>query len=366
MKVSYEQVRGRALMKRLGSAVALCIAALWSPLLSAALLAEVDRSEVQLGESLTLTLRATDKEDFSNLKLAPLQRNFSIHSSKRNSSYTVANGRTEYVSELELVLSPRRHGAIQIPALHLEGSLSKPITVKVSEANDSPQAQDTVFVEVEVDSDSVYVQAQLIYSFRVYRSVQVDELRLSPLEVPGVVVESLGDNSFQRQLNGKNYLVTELKYALFPQKSGTLTIPSLSFSGRERTTRLSMATVRLRTQELSVTVKPIPASYPDAAWLPSKQLDIDEIWSVAPDSLSLGESVTRTITLTAQGISGTQLPSLELEATAGIKVYQDQPKAQSLTDERGTKGLAVSSAALLVVAAGDYQLPAVRIPWWYT
>lgn len=353
-------------MKRLGSAIALCIAVLWSPLSPAALVAELDRTEVRLGDSLTLTLRATDKEDFSNLKLTALQRDFAINSSKRNSSFSMVNGKTEFVSELELVLSPRRPGQLRIPSLHLDGSLSKPIIVRVADYQDSAETQDNVFVEVEVDRESVYVQAQLIFSFRVYRAIQVDELRLSPLELPGVVVESLGDNTYQRQHNGKTYLVTELKYALFPQQSGDLLIPSLSFSGRERSSRLSLSTVRLRTRELAVEVKPIPANYPDATWLPSQQVDIDETWSVAPASLGLGDSVTRTITLTAQGISGNQLPAVELENTPGLKVYQDQPKSESLTDERGIKGLAISSAALLLVAAGDYQLRPVRIPWWDT
>jgi hypothetical protein len=353
-------------MKRPGSVLALCILALWPSLLRAELMAELDRTQVSMGDSLTLTLRATDKENFRSIDLAVLQRDFTITNTKRNSRISSVNGKTEFISELELTISPRRQGNLQIPAFHVDGSLSNPINVRVAAAAGRPAADDSVFLEVEVDRESVYVQAQLIFSFRVYRSVQVDDLRLSPLELPGVVIESLGDNSFQRNVNGKTYLVTELKYALFPQQSGVLNIPSLEFTGRGRASRLSRSLIRQRTQELSVQVKPIPVQFPDATWLPSRQLGIEDDWSVEPASLTLGDSVTRTITLTAQGISGNQLPAVELDTAPGIKVYQDQPKFQNLTDETGVKGLGISTAALLIVAAGEYQLQPVRIPWWDT
>jgi hypothetical protein len=353
-------------MKRLGSALALCMLALWPSLLRAELIAELDRTQANMGDSLTLTLRATDNENFRGIDLAPLQQNFAVSNPKRSSRMSSINGKTEFLSELELTISPRRPGKLQIPALHLDGSLSNVISLQVNASQSRTATEENVFVEVEADRESVYVQAQLIFSFRVYRAMQVTELRLSPLELPGVVIESLGDNSFQRTVNGKTYLVSELKYALFPQQSGVLNIPSLEFSGRGRATRLSLSLIRLRTEELTVQVKPIPASFPDASWLPSRRLDIEDNWSVDPASLGLGDSATRTITLTAQGISGNQLPSVELEATAGLKVYQDQPTSQNLTDENGVNGLGISSAALLIVAPGDYQLQPVRIPWWDT
>jgi len=124
--------------------------------------------------------------------------------------------------------------------------------------------------------------------------------------------------------------------------------------------------VRRRTPELTLKVKPIPAAWPDATWLPARQVDIEDIWSTAPDMMNLGSSVTRTITLKAEGLKGNQLPAINLESVPGIRSYPDQAKADTLTDDQGVSGLGVSSAAMLVTAAGDYTLPAIRVPWWDT
>ena len=124
--------------------------------------------------------------------------------------------------------------------------------------------------------------------------------------------------------------------------------------------------VRRRTPELTLKVRPIPAAWPDATWLPARDVDIEDIWSTAPDLMSLGSSVTRTITLKAKGLKGNQLPTINLESVPGIRIYPDQAKADTLTDDQGVTGLGVSSAAMLVTAGGDYTLPAIRVPWWDT
>lgn len=353
-------------MKQLGSALALLIFCLWPSLLKAELIAELDRTHANLGDSLTLTLRATDKENFRSIDLRRLQQDFVIDSSQSNTSFSHRNGKSELITELVLTLFARREGTLQIPPLHVDGSISKALTVQINIPELTAQAGENIFIEVEVDSNSVYVQAQLIFTFRVFRSVQLDDLRLTPLDLPGVVMEELGNQNFQRSINGKTYLVTELKYALFPQKSGAMQIPSLAFSGRQRSTRLSTSRISLRTEALTVQVKPIPASYPDATWLPARKVSIEDNWSVPIEQLKLGDSVTRTITMTALGISGNQLPSIDLTAEDGLKVYQDQARSESLSDESGVKGLGISSAALLFISAGDFKLQTVRIPWWDT
>jgi hypothetical protein len=113
-------------------------------------------------------------------------------------------------------------------------------------------------------------------------------------------------------------------------------------------------------------VRPIPSAFPDSPWLPAASLDIEENWSISPDLLKLGESSTRTLTIAASGLDGNQLPGIKLEAPDGIKIYPDQPQSENVTKPSGITGLGITSAALLVTAAGDYLLPTIRIPWWDT
>ena len=113
-------------------------------------------------------------------------------------------------------------------------------------------------------------------------------------------------------------------------------------------------------------MKPIPAAWPDAPWIPAADLKLEESWSALPDELKIGDSVTRTVTVLAQGIDGSQLPPLEQPDVPGIKTYPDQPKSENTRGPDGITGIGINSTALLVTESGSFELPAIRIPWWDT
>ena len=64
-----------------------------------------------------------------------------------------------------------------------------------------------VFVTTEVDYAESYVQAQILYTIRIYRSVATRQPRLSEPQLSGldVLIEIAGDErSYESILNGKN------------------------------------------------------------------------------------------------------------------------------------------------------------------
>ena len=68
----------------------------------------------------------------------------------------------------------------------------------------------------------------MLYTLRLYTRVDLSQARLDEPELADAVIERLGDDSrFNTQVNGLDYSVTERKYAIFPQKSGKLTIRPL-------------------------------------------------------------------------------------------------------------------------------------------
>jgi hypothetical protein len=350
----------------------LCLAG-WHASVFAAVTASVDRSVLTVDDSLTLTLSATAGEDIDAADLGALARDFTVAGTSRSTRYSIVNGQSESSSELMITLYPRRSGDLQIPSLDVDGSRTRPLAIRVEENPTDLDSNVDVFVETEVDSKNVYVQAQILHTFRIYQAVTLDDRGRSQLEIPDAIVEELEPVTFQRNVNGRTYLVTEIRHAIFPQKSGELTIPSITFSGRERSSRRSFLSLgnsgdllRRRGEEINIKVKPIPAAFPDAQWLPARSLALEDNWSLEPDKLAIGASTTRTVTLTAEGVNGSQLPRLSPPPVDGIRVYPDQPRSENIKSESGLTGLGINSAALLVTAPGDYTLPAVRIPWWDT
>lgn len=357
-------------MKKLAGNAVLSLCLLVSVSAVAAVTASVDRNRISISDSLVLTLRATDGEDVEAADLDALAADFDIVSTGTTSSMSIVNGRTERSTELQAVLLPRRSGELVIPQLAVGGQRTREIPVTVTDAPTGLDNSRDVFVESEVDREWVYVQSQLIHTFRIYEALDLSDRGRSELKLDNAVVEELDATSFQRIVDGRAYRVYEVKHAIFPQKSGELTIPSLSFNARKPALRRSLFArgelVRRRSAPITVKVKPVPAAYPDAPWIPAANLKIEESWSTLPDRLAVGDSVTRTLTVIADGIDGSQLPPVLQEDVPGIKMYPDQPRSENTSHSDGVTGIGINSTALLITEPGDFELPAIRIPWWDT
>ena len=346
---------------------------LHSALAMAAVTASIDRSRITVEDTLTLTFKATAGEDLDALDLRRLERDFQLLGSpSRTTRYQSINGNSERSSELSLQLVPRRTGRLQIPSFNIAGQRTLTFDILVQASATNLDSRQDIFVESEVDAGSVFVQSQILHTFRIYEAINLQDRGRSELEIPDAVVEELDSNTFQRTIDGRTYRVIEVRHAIFPQKSGSLTIPAMTFTGRQQLARRNLMSlgggemVRRRAAPIEVTVKPIPANYPDAPWLPASKLILEEDWSKPPEQLQVGDSATRTISLVAAGIDGNQLPPVTQLSVDGIKVYPDQSVSQNSRSEEGISGVGINSAALLVTAAGDFTLPAIRRPWWDT
>ncbi|MDX1733041.1 MAG: BatD family protein [Halioglobus sp.] len=339
----------------------------------AAVTAIVDRDDVALGDTLRLVLTATDGEALGDVDLGALEADFEILQRTTTSQTNIVNGSRSSTRQLQIELAPRVEGNLQIPALRVDGVLTDPLPIRVTPAPDIDTGGQPLVFEAEVDRQQVYVQGQLILTLRIMQAVNLEGRNISEVEIDGAFVHALQQESFQRSIDGRPWLVHELRFAIFPEQSGTLEIPAQVFSGREVTGRRSFFDLggggrRLRrsTAPLTVDVLPRPAGFPSPTWLPARQVSIQESWSTPPEQLRVGESATRTITLTAAGLQGAQLPPLPEPQVDGIKFYPDQPRISETEIENGLRGTRVDSTAVVPTRAGNLTLPEVRIPWWDT
>jgi hypothetical protein len=80
----------------------------------------------------------------------------------------------------------------------------------------------------------------------------------------------------------------------------------------------------------------------------------------------VGDSLTRTITLKVEGLSGAQLPPLPATEVSALRRYPDQPKLANLISERGLIGTREEREALVPTRPGAIDLPTVDVVWWNT
>ncbi|MEH6565353.1 MAG: BatD family protein [Halopseudomonas sp.] len=362
----------------------LCLLML-SGLCQAAMQASVDRTQLIEGESLELTLESNAGSKYGPPDFTPLQEHFEVRQSHQLSLLSELEGRKQWVNRWVVALEPKRTGFVIIPPLFLGPDSSEPITLRVLTAQ---QAEDDeagtlapIFIDSEVDTETPYVQAQVLLTLRIYHSVSLyDDSDLSGLDISNTRIERLGaPRNYERTINGVLHGVIEVRYAIFPQQSGELDIPSQLFSATVQLPRNpadpasphSARMVQLRSPSLQLQVRPVPADYPpDALWLPAKQVRLSQNWQPDPDQdLLRGEPLTRTLSIQADGLTASQLPELGRlsdQQADELRQYNDQPQLENQLSVNGILGLRQESSALVARSPGQLTVPAVSVPWWNT
>ena len=355
------------------AALTLCAAASSS---WAELSAKANRTVLDSNETLQLRVRLDAQAFRSEPDFSPLQKDFEILSNNRQQQYSSVNGKAESYTDWNLTLMPKRTGIILIPSLKYKKQISNAveITVRAASASGASTAgKQPIYTETLVDKSAVYIQEQIILTHRLYTSVQLRDYSLSELDIPGAIVQRLGDNQFQKVINGRNYLVLEVSYAIFPQSSGKLDIPVLRFGAFESTSRSQFGAFASRgnrvfrdTQAKTIDIMSRPAHVPADEWMPSSNVELTEQWSDDLNNLSVGEPITRTIRISAQGLTGAQILPLTIAPSSQYKLYPDQPQLDQQVSNNGLLGTRTESLALVPNQAGEIILPAIEMRWWDT
>ncbi|WP_395603271.1 BatD family protein [Pseudomonas sp. B21128] len=348
---------------------------------AAELIASVDRSRLNSGETVELTLETSDVTQFGKPDLTPLEPLFEVRGTRQVNQLNTLSGDNRATTRWIITLLPKENGSVLIPPLQLGDVQSQPITVQVveSDVREDKNSLDPVFIEASLDQSSVYVQAQAILTLRIYHSVSLyDDSSLTPLQIADARVEQLGDTrTYEKDINGVRHGVIEMRYAIYPQHSGLLTIAPQTFSATLVETQPAQDStaqgpkpgklMRVSSAQIPLTVKPKPLTYPiDAPWLPARSLSLSESWNPEPEHTQVGDSLTRSLTLKVEGLASSQLPAMPATEVNGLRRYPDQPVLSNQSSDRGLIGSREEREALVPSRSGLIDLPTVDVVWWNT
>jgi len=341
----------------------------------AAVTARVDRPSVDLNESFVLEVMVHSNIDIEP-DLSVLDINFYRGQLSQMSKTSIINGQIRRSRTWTIALMAKSTGPQEIPAITVGNDQSQPISITINEPTHAPPGEADVFITSEVDQSSAYVQSQILYRFKVYRAVATRQdwppysrgRRDPVISGAEVLIERTGDErSYGAFFNGREYNVIEHVLAIFPQSSGEISISPARFEARVlRDGRITGRKV-FESEAHAVNVLPMPAppaDYPDAAWLPARDVQLSEEWSREPNEVAAGEPVTRKVTISALGQIETQIPALELPEVEGMNVYADKPDLSRLFEGEGIRGVRRDQYAMIGIRGGNVEIPELEVPWW--
>ena len=364
---------GQNHVKTLQFALALLLLSLTGTL-QAAVSLRADRNPVKVNESFTLTIQL-DGQETDEPELGSLAKVLDVLGTSQETRTTIVNRQIQSVTSWHVSVMARDSGKLLIAPIRVGKQQTNSLEITVQEAASGPRSEQDIYLEVDAQPRSPYVQQQVIYTIRLVSAVVTADERLSePKLLAGeAVVEQIGDRKiFTVQRGNKTLRVIESSYAIFPQKSGPLELDRIqalvrvfdTSSGQWSLLSRRPSEFRLDGDALTLQVRPLPSSYPSSHWLPAKRMQLDE--GVTDGPYRVGEPFTRSVRLLAQGLTSGQLPEISLPVPATLKAYPDRPV---FADQAGPDGLSASReqrTAYIPTTAGELVIPALRIPWWNT
>jgi hypothetical protein len=350
--------------------------------------AVADRTVLYMNESLTLELTQTKtktgKPDFSIL-----EKDFSIMSQSQSQQYNIINGKSSSKRVWTVYLMPKKSGEIIIPPLSIGKESSSPIPLVIHKpAQDKstsaqsltttiPTNQD-VFIDVFINpEEEVYVQQKIDLHIRIYfhNNIHLSNMALGSLVIDDVIMEQTGeDKQYTKIVNKQTYNVIERNYALFPQKSGNLTIPAIRFEAIQGLSANSGfggffsqrgKPIYEQSTALKIKINKKPDSFNGKHWLPAENIQVISQHSDLSD-IKVGDSITLTDKIIAKGVLGSLLPSISWPKLNNLKTYPDKAVTDSQTDKGNIYGLREEKTAIIPLHPGQYQLPERKVIWWNT
>jgi hypothetical protein len=169
-----------------------------------------------------------------------------------------------------------------------------------------------------------------------------------------------------KQIGGVRYAGITETYVIYPQQAGDFHLPreQLTVPYALSPPKSTIAHVPLPTLAFHADV---PAAAKDLDYfLPTTALIMQQRWSSPMKNLRVGDSIERTVTVTATKMQAMLIPPLPLDAPSGIRVYPEEPVVRDQKTDRGdfVSGRRIQTAKYFIQKEGDYTLPPIELKWW--
>jgi hypothetical protein len=193
----------------------------------------------------------------------------------------------------------------------------------------------------------------------------------APPELPGfqvrnAVTRQLQSVNINEQRDDTTYAGVRFEFAIYPQEPG-----SYAIADQKVTVRYAAEPPATREASIALPRIAFAAFIPDAAaglrpFVAANGLTVEQTVQRSSDQLKVGDAVTRTVTIKADGTPAMLLPPQTFAAIPGLAPYPSQPALDDKVDGRSDAMMSsrVDSITYMLERPGDYALPPIDVRWW--
>ena len=348
-----------------------------SLLLSASLFGQtltstVDRNQMTANQTLKLIVSYDGSTRTEALDLSAVQQDFDVLSNSSGTSLQMINGQSSRTTTWELLLIPKRTGNLVIPSFSLGNIFSEAVQIKVLDASQVADTDESMTVELTLDRNNVRVGEQVLVSIKLRAQANLADLAGEQLKLENAEIQLVDQQDYSELHNGVSWRVIEWTYAVFPQTGGTLAIPkqmftaSLQNNARRRSFFDSFASrgQRVAARSESAVIQVAAAAENEGDWFPASNVTLSASWTSEPSTLTVGEPLTRIVEIRAESQLSAAIPPLATANQTTYKEYKDQPALENIKSGKGIVGVRKESSAIVPSQEGILEFPEQIIRWW--
>ena len=305
------------------------------------------------------------------------------------------------------ILRPKKEGTFTIPSATItaEGKqmTSKELTIKVlpadqqsstSQRSGSQQSRgdatsqsgrisdEDLFIVATVNKKNVYEQEAILLTYKIYTTVNLTNVSGKMPDLKGFHTQEVempkGNREFELEhYNGRNYrTIVWSQYVLFPQHSGQLEIPSITFEGTvaQRVQNYdpfeaffnggsSYVNVQkpIHTPKLTINVSPLPSGKPNSYYGGVGIFSVSSI--ISATELKENEAVTLKYVISGTG-NMKLIKTPEVKFPADFEVYDPKVDNKFTLKTGGLSGNKVIEYLAIPRHAGNYTIPSVEFSYF--
>lgn len=342
----------------------------------------------------------------------PAMKNFRIVSGPHTSNSSrvqIINGQVSQLidNSFTFIVMAKDEGIFEIPeaTVKIDGKSYKSNALKIQvvkstsnqqsgqnsgNAGDKTDFSDDVFIKVITDKKNPYLGQQLLVTFKLYYRINLSnpdftkEPSFGGFWVHDFLKEQKTYNQYTEVYKGQQYHVAEIrKYALFPQKSGKLTIepalavvqaqiknqsnqrsrdPFESFFNDPFSNRYKNIELNLKTQPITINVKALPSKNKPADFMGAVG-NFTMNAKIDKNELKTNDALTLTITMSGKGnIELIKIP--EINFPPDFEVYDPQITKIINLAKNGVSGTKTFEYIIIPRTPGEFTISPIKFSYF--
>ena len=368
-------------------------------------------SQAEVGQRIRISYVAntSDVEDFQvgdfqgfNVLYGP--------STSRSSSFSMTNGHTTQSSTVTFTYTvvPIEQGTLKVPAatIVVEGKSVKSGTTNIevlpasssqgqqpsnsqqggsnrqqrqqqSSSGNGQIGNNELYMTVTANRQKIYEQEAVMLTYKLYTLVNIQQISGEMPQIDGCHVQEI-DRQAQLSLkyervNGRNYGTAVWKqYVLFPQKTGKLKIPSITFDTQVEVQNHSMdpfdiffgggslsqmVRKQIKTPVVEIEVLPLPTPKPDNFSGAVGKFSVSA--TLTPEQVNANDAATLRLVVSGQGnMKLMKAPTIRFPQD--FEVYDPKENNKTTNTSTGAKGNIIYEYVVVPRHGGKYSIPPVE------